>query len=180
MSLHNFTAEDFAKWSTNSSCFRLPKRLIAKYAIKDVRVALIEAIGAERVCAVQALPDNKYRIVFTSSSYKIGYDINGLSFRGVNITPTPAYEQLVQVFIDRAPLHMPDEYFFSSMSPFGGVVHVQDLRVRDFQNIRTGTRMVTMSVLKPIPTELQIANFLCSVCYKGQPPFCLVCKASGT
>ena len=125
------------------------------------------------------MPDNKYRIEFTSPSYKIGYDINGLSFRGVNITPTPAYEQLVQVFIDRAPLHMPDKYFFSSLSPFGRVVHVQDLRVRGFQNIRTGTRMVTMSVLKPIPTQLQIANFVCSVRYKGQPPFCLVCKAFG-
>jgi hypothetical protein len=154
MSLPNFTAEDFAKWNTTSSCFHLPPRLIAKDAIKDVRVALIEAIGAERVCAVQALPDNKYRIEFTSPSYKIGYDINGLSFRGVNITPTPAYEQLVQVFIDRAPLHMPDKYLFSSLSPFGRVVHVQDLRVRSFQNIRTGTRMVTMSVLQPIPTEL--------------------------
>ena len=49
MSLPNFTAEDFAKWNTTSSCFRLPTSLIAKEAIKDVRVALIEAIGAERV-----------------------------------------------------------------------------------------------------------------------------------
>ena len=179
MSLPNFTAEDFAKWNTTSSCFRLPKHLIGIAAIKDVRVAIIEAIGDERVCAVQALPDNKYRIEFTSPSYKIGYDINGLNFHGVNITPMPAYEQLVQVFIDRAPLHMSGKYLFSSLSPFGHVVHIQDLCVRGFQNIRTGTRIVTMSVLKPIPTELQIANFLCSVRHKGQPPFCLVCKAFG-
>jgi hypothetical protein len=72
MSSPTFTVEDFAKWNTTTSCFRLPKRLIGKDGIKEVRVALIEAIGAERVCAVQALPDHKYRIEFTSPSYKMG------------------------------------------------------------------------------------------------------------
>jgi hypothetical protein len=162
MSYPNFTAEDFAKWNETTSCFRLPKRLIGKDAVKDVRVALIEAIGAERVCAVQALPDQKYRIEFTSPSYKMDYDLNGLNFRGVNITPTPAYEHLKNVFVDTAPLHMPNDYISSSLSAYGRVVNVQDLRVRGFKDIRTETCMVTMSVLKPIPVVVKIANFPCS------------------
>ena len=79
MSYPNFTAEDFAKWNQTSSCFRLPKRLVGTAAVKDVRVDLIKAIGAERVSAVQALPDQQYRIQFTSTSYKMGYDINSFS-----------------------------------------------------------------------------------------------------
>jgi hypothetical protein len=80
MSSPNFTAEDFAKWNTTTSCFCLRKRLIGKDAVKDVRVALMEAIGAERVCAVQALPDHKYRIEFTSPSYKGTYCRSDKSF----------------------------------------------------------------------------------------------------
>ena len=179
MSSPAFTAEDFAKWNTTTSCFRLPKRLIGKDGIKEVRVALIEAIGADRVCAVQALPDHKYRIEFTSPSYKIGYDINGLNFRGVNITPTPAYEQLSRVIIDRAPLHMPDNYISSALAPYGRVVGVQHLTVRGFPNVCTGTRMVSMSIPKPIPTELIISTFKCSVKYRGQPKFCFGCRSFG-
>ena len=37
--------------------------------------------------------------------------------------------------------------------------------------------MISMSVLKPIPPVLQIANFACSIRYRGQPPFCFGCKA---
>jgi hypothetical protein len=47
MSSPTFTAEDFAKWNTTTSCFCLPKRLIGKDGMKEVRVALIEAIGAD-------------------------------------------------------------------------------------------------------------------------------------
>ncbi len=166
---------DFAKWNTTASCFRIPRKLIGKVPIKEVRVLLVKAIGEERVCAVQA----KYRIEFASSSIKSYYDINGLDFRGINIVPTPAYEQLVQVFIDRAPLPMPAKYFISSLTPYGRVVSVQDLRVGGYKNIHSGTRMVSVSVLKPIPPVLHIANFACTVRYRGQPPFCFGCKAFG-
>ena len=184
MSYPNFTGEDFAKWNQTSSCFRLPKRLVGKDAVKDVRVDLIKAIGAERVSAVQALPDHQYRIQFTSPSYKMGYDLNGLNFRGVNITPTPAYEQLTNVFVDMpndyiSPLHMPNDYISSSLSAYGRVVSVRDLCVKGYKDIRTGTRMVITSLIRPIPVVVKIANFPCSVRYKGQPPYCLSCNTFG-
>ena len=179
MSCPNFTADDFAKWNKTSSIFKIPARLIAKEAIKDVRVALIEAIGANRVACVQALPDKRFRVDFTAESFNIGYQINGLSFRGVNITPTPAYETLIKVIVDRAPVHVPDKYFFAALSPYGRVTNVQHLAVRKYPHIKTGTRMVTMSVLQPIPPVLQIANFSCAVKYRGQPKFCFGCKSFG-
>ncbi len=92
MACPNFTPADFAKWNTTASCFRIPRKLIGQVPIKEVRVLLVKAIGEERVCAVQALPDGKYRIELASPSIKSYYDINGLSFRGINIVPTPAYE----------------------------------------------------------------------------------------
>ncbi|CAB4008636.1 Hypothetical predicted protein [Paramuricea clavata] len=179
MSSPNFTAADFAKWNQTSSCFRIPKRLIAKDSVSQVRVALIQAIGSAKVSAVQALPDNKYRLEFTSQQHKTFFEIHGLDFRGVHITPTPAYEQFIRVIVDRAPIHMPDAYITSSLEPFGRVVSVQHLTVRGFPKIRTGTRMVSMSLLKPIPPELTIANFKCSIKYRGQPKFCFGCRSFG-
>ena len=93
---------------------------------------------------------------------KMGYDLNGLNFRGVNTTPTPAYEQLTNVFVDRASLHMPNDYISSSLSAYGRVVSVRDLCVKGYKDIRTGTRMVIMSLLRPIPVVVKIANFPCS------------------
>ena len=74
---------------------------------------------------------------------------------------------------------MPDNYISSALAPYGRVVGVQHLTVRGFPNVRTGTRMVSMLILKPIPMELTISNFKCSVKYRGQPNFCFGCHSFG-
>jgi hypothetical protein len=51
-----FTADDFAKWNQTSSSFRIPKKLIAKESLSQLRVSLIRAFGDDKVSAVQALP----------------------------------------------------------------------------------------------------------------------------
>lgn len=175
----SFTAADFAKWNATSSIFKIPKRLINKESIKQIRVALIQTIGEEKLLGVQALPDCKYRLEFSSSVHKSHYDIHGLDFRGVNIVPTPAFEHIKRVIVDRAPFQMPDVHITNSLSPYGRVVSVQHLTVQGFQSIRTGTRMVNMSVLKPIPSEISISGFKCSIKYRGQPNYCFRCRTFG-
>ena len=179
MSHPPFTAADFAKWNSTTSCFRIPKHLVSKETVKQVRVALIQAFGALKVSAIQALPNCQYRVEFSTPSYKVAYDINGLNFRGVHINPTPAYERVTRVFVDRAPLQMPDNYLSSALAPYGHVIGVQHLTVRGYNNIRTGTRMVSMALEKPIPSELTIASFSCSVKYQGQPKYCFACQSFG-
>ena len=169
MSNPPFTAADFAKWNSTTSCFRIPKHLVSKESVKQVRVVLIQAFGASKVSAIQPLQNCQYRVEFSSPSYKIAYNINGLNFRGVYINPTPAYELVTRVFVDRAQLRMPDTYLSSALAPYGRVIGVQHLTVRGYNNIRTGTHMVSMALEKPIPSELTIASFSCSVKYQGQP-----------
>jgi hypothetical protein len=43
---------------------------------------------------------------------------------------------------------MPDNYLFEALAPYGRVLSVQHLTVRGFPNIKSGTRMVSMSVNK--------------------------------
>ena len=99
MSSRPFTKEDFAKWNTTTSVFHLPKRLVGKGKIPQLRADFVKAIGAEKVLAVQILPNHKVRVQFKSPSFRVRYEINGLSFRGVTLTPFPAYEEVKSVFI---------------------------------------------------------------------------------
>ena len=56
---------------------------------------------------------------------------------------------------------------------------MQHLTVRSYNNIRTGTRMVSMALEKAIPSEITIASFSCSVKYQGQPKYCFACQSFG-
>jgi hypothetical protein len=179
MSSRPFTKEDFAKWNTTTSVFYVPKRLVGKGEIPQLRADFVKAIGAEKVSAVQILPNHTVRVQFKSPSIRVRYEINGLSFRGVTLTPFPAYEEVKSVFVDRAPLQMVDNYLYEALAPYGRVISVQHLTVRGFSNIKTGTRMVSMSVNIPIPAELKVAGFTLTFRYRGQLPTCYVCQEVG-
>jgi hypothetical protein len=56
-------------------------------------------------------------VQFKSPSLCVRYEINGLSFRGVTLTPFPAYEEVKSVFVDHAPLQMADNYLFEALTP---------------------------------------------------------------
>ena len=174
-----FSAADFAKWNQTTSVVYLPAKLIGKDKIPKVRGELVKAIGEKKVAAVQALSPTKYRIQFSSSSYRHERDVNGIHFRGVTLTPHPAYEEVKSVFVDRAPLQMPDSYLFDLLAPYGRVLGVEHLKVKGFQNVKSGTRRVSMVIAKSIPSILKVSNIQLSFRYRGQPPFCFVCQEVG-
>ena len=175
----SFTKEDFALWNQTTSVFHLPKRLVGKSKVPQLRAELVKTIGEKKVSAVQALPDFKFRVCFSSPSVRCAYDINGLNFRGLTITPFPAYEEVKAVFVDRSPLQMPDQFLFDALAPYGRVISVKHLTIRGFATVKSGTRMVSMIVSKAIPAEIRVAGFSLSFRYRGQPPTCFVCQEVG-
>ena len=128
---------------------------------------------------MQALSPTKYRIAFTSSSYRHERDVNGIHFRGVTSTPHPAYEEVKSVFVDRAPLQMLDKYLYELLAPYGRVLSIEHSKVKGFQNVKSGTRRVSMVINKSIPAVMKISNIQLSFHYRGQPPFCFVCQEVG-
>ncbi len=138
MSTSSFSKEDFAKWNQTTSVFYLPKRLVGKGKVTSLRSELVKTIGESRVSAVQALPGLKFRVCFVSSSFRQYYDINGLNFRGLTITPFPAYEEVKAVFVDRAPPQMPDKYLYDCLAPYGRVISVKHLTIKGFLSVRKG------------------------------------------
>ena len=174
-----FSAADFEKWNQTTSVVYLPAKVIGKDTIPKVRGELVKAIGEKKVAAVQALSPTKYRIQFSSSSYRHERDVNGIHFRGVTLTPYPAYEEVKSVFVNRAPLQMPDQYLYEILAPYGRVLGIEHLKVKDFHTVKSGTRQVSMVITKSIPAVIKISNMPLSFRYRGQPPFCFVCQEVG-
>lgn len=174
-----FSAADFAKWNQTTSVIQLPAKLVGKATIPQLRGELVKAIVEKKVAAVQALSPTKFRVEFRSSSHRHITDTNGITFRGVTLTPHPAYEEVKSVFVDRAPLQMPDQYLYDILAPYGRVLRVEHLKVKGFPNVRSGTRRVSMVINTHIPATIKISNVPISFRYRGQPPFCFVCQEVG-
>ena len=179
MSTPSFTKEDFAKWNQTTSVFYLLKRLVGKSKVTQLRSELVKAIGESKVSVAQALPGLKFRVCFVSSSFRQYYDINGLNFRGLTITPFPTYEEVKSVFVDRAPPQMPDKYLYDCLAPYGRVISVKHLTIKGFPSVQSDTRMVSMVIEKAIPAEIRVMGFQLSFRYRGQPPTCFACQEVG-
>ena len=110
-----FSAADFQKWNQTTSMIHLPAKLVGKDKIPKLRGEIVTATGEKKVATVHALSPTKYRIEFRSCSYRSAADFNGISFQGVTLTPRPEYEEVKSVFVDRAPLQMPDQEDNSSV-----------------------------------------------------------------
>ena len=174
-----FTAADFQRWNQTTSVVHIPSRLIKNSKIPQLRKELINAVGERKVSAVQALSPTKYHIQYKHSSDRHAAEINGISFRGVHLTPLPAYEEVKSVFVEKAPLHMQDKYLYEALAPYGRVIGVQHLTIKEFPSVRSGTRRVSMVVTKAIPRIINIGGFPVVFNYRGQPTQCYVCQEVG-
>ena len=174
-----FTAADFQRWNQTTSVVHIPSRLVKNSKIPQLRKELIHAVGERKVSAVQALSPIKYHVQYKHSSDRHAAEINGITFRGVHLTPLPAYEEVKSVFVERAPLHMQDNYLYEALAPYGRVIGVQHLTIKGFPTVRSGTRRVSMVVTKAIPRTINIGGFPVVFNYRGQPTQCFVCQEVG-
>ena len=160
-----FSAADFQRWNQTTSVVNIPSQIVKKSKIPQLRKELINAIGERKVAAVQALSPTKYRIEYRYSSDRHAANINGIAFRGIQLTPLPAYDKVKSIFVDRAPLQMQDQHLFETLAPYGRVISVQHLKVKGFPSVRSGTRRVSMVITMPIPANINIGGFSVSFCY---------------
>ena len=174
-----FTAADFQRWNQTTSVVHIPSRLVRNSKTPQLRKELINAVGERKVSAVQALSPIKYNIQFKRSSDRHAAEINGIAFRGVQLTLLPAYEEVKSVFVEKAPLQMQGNYLYEALAPYGRVIGVQHLTIKEFPSGRSGTRRVSLVVTKAIPRTINIGGFPVIFNYRGQPTQCYVCQEVG-
>ena len=154
-----FTAADFQRWNQTTSVVHIPSRLVKNSKIPQLRKELINAVGDRKVVAVQALSPIKYNIQFKKSSDRHTAEINGISFKGMHLTPLPAYEEVKSVFVEKAPFHMQGNYLYQALAPYGRVIAIQHLTIKGFPSLRSGMHRVSMVVTKAIPRTINIEDY---------------------
>ena len=102
----------------------IPSRIVKTFKILQLKKELINATGERKVVAVQALFPTRCRIEYRYSSDWHAADINGIAFRGIQLTPLPAYEEVESVFVDQAPLQMQDQHLCDTLVTYGRVISV--------------------------------------------------------
>ena len=132
-----FTQADFAKWNQTTSVFHHTKRLVGQSKLQQLRTELVRAIGEAKVSGVQPLSGHAFRVQFKSASCPQQCDINGIAFRGVTITPHPAYEEVKSVFVDWAPFQMLDQMIIDALTPYGRILSVKTLTIQGFAAIKS-------------------------------------------
>ena len=175
----SFTPEDYALWNETTCLFTLTKRIVGSDSSTKVRAEFIKVLGPGRVSGVQILPGYQFRVELKTVRDRQSLELRGLDFRGVHLTPRPAYEVFHQVFVDQVPFQVPNEAFKIDLGLYGRVVAVKHLPVKGFPQIQSGTRMVTMTVKTPVPRYIKVAGFSCVAGYKGQPVTCNRCDTAG-
>ena len=171
-----FSAADFQKWNQTTSMLHLTAKLVGKDKIPKLRGEIVKATGEKKVAAVQAC--RPQHIALSLHLHRHERDVNGITFRGVTLMPHPAYEEVKLVFVNRAPLQMPDQYLFYLLAPYGRLIGVEHLKIKGFHNVKSGTRRVSMVITKSIPATLKISTLQLSFRYRGQPSF-LFCMSGG-
>ena len=174
-----FTAVDFQHWNQTTSVVHTLMRLGKTSKILQLRKELINAIGECKIAVVQAFSLIKYRIEFKYSSDQHAVEINDIAFRSVHLTALSAYKEVKSVFVEKAPHQMQDNILFETLVPYGGVISVQHLKIKDFPPVRLGTRRVSMVVTKAIPSTNNTRGFPVTFNYRGQPIQCFVCQEVG-
>ena len=130
----SFTPEDYALW--NMTClFTLSKKIVGSDSSSKVQVKFIKVIGPGRVSGVQILPGYQFRVELKTVRDRQSLELQGLDFRGVHLTPQPAYEVFHQVFVDQVPFQVPNEAFKIDLGLYGRVVAVKHLPVKGFPQI---------------------------------------------
>ena len=74
----------------------------------------------------------KYRIEFKYSSDWHTANSNSIAFRGIQLSPLSAYEEVKSVLVKKALLQIQHSILFQTLAPYGQVISIQHLKVEGF------------------------------------------------
>ena len=90
--------------------------------------------------------------------------------------PPPSYRNVV---VFQYPYEMGNDILAKELSAFGNVQSVRFQKWTNMPDVSTGTRLVRMTLLKPIPRFIFVQGVRVKVWFRGQPIICDICKKDG-
>ncbi len=95
------------------------------------------------------------------------------------IVPAPPPPSFINVVVFQYPYEMGNDLLVKELGAFGTVRDVRFQKWSNIPDVCTGTRIVRMTLLKPIPRFISVQGVRVKVWFKGQPIVCDICKREG-
>ena len=83
------------------------------------------------------------------------------------------------VYVHYFPVEGDDALIREKLSKYGEVISIRHQSFSGIPGLLTGSRVLKMVLLDPVPAQFHIDDYPVRVWYKGIPPFCQICKISG-
>ena len=119
------------------------------------------------------------RITFGCADSALSCFEDGVYFKDSRLSVQSADPRARLVYVRDCPSEVSDASVRELLAPYGVVRKVVQVPHNNFPKLSSGTRKVTMSVTKEIPSILRVAGFDCRVWYAGQPSVCPICRKPG-
>ncbi len=154
----------------------------------DIAKWLVDFFVAEtghRIAAVQEFSGKVARVTFGAGGENhVGrflcegeIIINGVKCKVIQPAPPPPSYTNVVVF--QYPYERGNDLLVKELSAFGEVKDIRYQKWTNIPDVSTGTRIVRMSLLKPIPRFISVQGVRVKVWFKGQPVICDICRKEG-
>ena len=163
---------------SRSCLVTFPPAIYTTSGVDDIVPELVRGLPADIKC-LQFLSQGKVRITLGCADSALKCFEDGVHFKGSRLPVQSADPRARLVYVRDCPSEVSDASVRELLAPYGVVRRVVQVPHNKFPKISTGTRKVTMSVTKEIPSILRVAGFDCRVWYAGQPSVCPICRKPG-
>ena len=171
-----FAVMPFAK----SVVLHFPPEIHRAQGVSEVAPQLLQALGVEKIAAVQFLKNGQVRVTCKTAEYPDDLlEGSTFLFGDVPIPVTAADQPIRSVFVRDLPFKVPDCDVKSALESFGVFLSVHQCFFRDFPSVANGTCRLVMSFRGSNPSSVSVADFPVRVFHAGQPVFCSICHESG-
>ena len=95
------------------------------------------------------------------------------------LLPAPPLPSYTHVVVFQFPYDWDNAVLAKELTAFGNVKDVRFQKWTNISDASTGTRLVRMSLHKPIPCFISVQGARVKACFKGQPILCDICREEG-
>ena len=159
----------------NTLVVKIPDEL-SDLSQSEVVDKLVAGLNVGDISAIQFMPRRFVRITFHSFSARNAAFLAGIAIDSMRLYTMEADPVVKDVYLEHLPVEVSDEALSEALRPFGSVLFFHDM-LYPGTSIRTGTRVLKMSLASDIPVNIRILRYPCRVFYKGQPRPCSICRS---
>ena len=155
-----------------------PPAVYRSVGSSQVLPELAKSLDIANVQCIQFIPNGVVRVTFKESAQCDAALAGGISFRGSSLCHPCRCPYPPGVSRD-LPVEVPDEPVREFFLKFGVLHSLSPQFHPGWPDVKNGTRVAKVTLVKDLPSSVRIAGFDARLWYQGQPQSCPVCRQFG-